>query len=142
MTRERAGPSGGWSCRMSDGRLFTDYRPRCDIQLEFQSPMSGSYEYRQWLITNGRDIQKFHRSIAEDRAAYCEPCKSPLPIGTMVPESDHVVCDKLGCSRVKDPSINSSMLTSGTGRAYGSLPETIAMDRSSLTRFSRWHQCQ
>ena len=57
-TCTRASENKHWGCppRMSDGRLFTDYGSRCDINLRLMSPMSGSYDYRQMLISNGEKI--------------------------------------------------------------------------------------
>lgn len=120
---------------MADGRLFTDYRPRCDIQLQFQAPMSGSYEYRQWLIANGTRIADHHRTVARE-ASCCTPCKAPLNIGTMLPESDRVVCDKVGCARVPMRSAKGG-LSLGTGREYGTLPAVRESDRAVLQSWAR-----
>ena len=108
-----------WDCpsRMSDGRLYTDYRPRCDIQLELQPPMSGTLEYRQFLIHNADKVIQHHRSLAFDKA-YCGPCVQPWNQGTMAPEADSFVCDKVACARV--PGAAGGI---GTSRNYGMLPE-------------------
>jgi hypothetical protein len=120
----------GCAVRMADGRLFTDYRPRCDIQLQFQSPMSGSYDYRQWLIANGTRIAEHQRAAAR-KASCCAPCKLPLAVGTMLPESDRVVCDKVGCTRVPMPGAKGG-LSLGTGREYGTLPAVREADTKVL----------
>lgn len=115
---------------MADGRLFTDYRPRCDIQMQFQAPMSGSYEYRQWLIANGKRIADHQRAMAREMTC-CAPCKDPLPIGTMLPETDQVICDKVGCTRVRMPGAKGG-LSLGTGRDYGKLPHVQVSDERVL----------
>jgi hypothetical protein len=96
---------------MSDGRLFTDYRPRCDINMEYMAPMSGDYDYRQHLIKNGASILQKMRSDAAAASA-CKPCSQP---STMVPEVTRFVCDKVSCGLVKVPGA-SSQLGIGTGR--------------------------
>jgi hypothetical protein len=104
--------------RMSDGRLFTDYRPRCVVNLEHAKPMMGSQEYRIFLIGNGKSLIDSRRSEAASRAA-CVPCKSPYEQGTMAPEVDRVVCNKTSCARVavkSDPSSGQSPI--GTGIQY------------------------
>lgn len=97
--------------RMSDGRLFTDYRPRCDVNLAYMAPMSGSHDYRQFLIKNGAAILKKHRDDAAAAAA-CAPCADP---STLVPEVARFVCDKVSCGLVKVPGA-SSQFGIGTGR--------------------------
>jgi hypothetical protein len=47
----------------------------------------------------------------------------------MVPEADRVVCDKVGCARVKGAGPNSGVGI-GTGREYGTLPEVRAADKA------------
>ena len=118
---------------MADGRMFTDYRPRCDANLQFQAPMSGSHDYRQFLIANGQRI------IDEDRAAaaataLCTPCVQPYDQGTMAPEVDRFVCDKVSCARVASSAAASygaswPSVAIGTGRDYGM---TAGNQRSAL----------
>lgn len=110
----RASDNGAWGCpaRMADGRLFTDYRPRCAIQLQFQGPMVGSYDYRQYLTQNGLALREAARDKAR-QAAQCGPCKGPFEVSTMLPEADKFVCDKMSCQRV-----TASPGGLGTGRAY------------------------
>lgn len=100
--------------RMADGRLFTDYRPRCDIALEFQAPMSGSYEYRQWLIKHGDDVMSYNRGEASQSSS-CSPCVN-RDAGTVVPEADRVVCNQTSC--VRQVSATPERLPIGTGRDF------------------------
>lgn len=127
-TCKRGSDNKAWDCppRMADGRLFTDYRPRCDANLQFQAPMSGSHEYRQFLISNGQTIIDANRSAAAS-IAMCGPCVSPLYLTTMVPEVDRVVCDKVSCSRVRYPA-NTSGMGIGTGREYGMTADARAQE--------------
>jgi hypothetical protein len=101
---------------MSDGRLFTDYRPRCDRELDRAPVMTGTHAFRQSLIQNGDKI------IAEDRRAaftkaYSGPCVQPFDRGTMLPEADRFVCNAVGCARVQGDKDGL-----GTGRDTGMLP--------------------
>lgn len=116
---ERTSQNKHWDCppRMADGRLFTDYRPRCDINLEHSAPMAGTHEYRQHLIRNAADVIAAHRQSAF-KAAYSGPCVQPFDKGTMLPEADAFKCDAVSCRRV---SVSKDGL--GTGRDYGTLPE-------------------
>lgn len=109
--------------RMADGRLFTDYRPRCVANLEFAKPMTGSQDYRLFLIENGDKIMQQNRANASS-AAFCAPCKRPFDQGTMPPEVDRVVCDKVSCARI--PAANGSKEAIGTGRQYVSPPPPFA----------------
>lgn len=100
--------------RMADGRLFTDYRPRCDRNLAYAAPMTGSWDYRQFLIGNGDRIIDVDRTRLE-RVARCAPCVPGH--GTMAPEADRVVCDKVSCTRIQPGKPNPFAI--GTGREYG-----------------------
>lgn len=103
---------------MADGRLFTDYRPRCDINLQYQPRLViGSYEYRQYLIRNAENVIGEHRNSAYT-TAFSGPCVQPYETATMLPEADAFMCDKVSCKR---ESRNSAGL--GTGRDYGMLPD-------------------
>lgn len=120
--------------RMQDGRLFTDYRPRCDVNLSAMwknTPMSGSYDYRQQMIRNGDAILEKWRDEAR-RVAACGTCKNPFDSGTMLPEQDVFKCDKVQCVRIKnDPA------GLGTGRAYGSDVAADAWQRKLLAERKR-----
>ena len=119
-----------WDCppRMADGRLFTDYRPRCDIQLERKVAMSSSYDFRQFLMKHAIGVMSEERGMTFQRA-YCGPCMQPYDQGTMLPEQDAVVCDKVACVRV--PGTAGGL---GTGRDYGTLPEQQAARSAFLAQ--------
>ena len=119
--------SKDWDCppRMADGRLFTDYRPRCDRNLAYAAPMTGSWDYRQYIIGNGSSIIDADRAKAA-MGAKCAPCVQPYNVGTMAPETDRVVCDKVSCARVKPDK--PSPYAIGTGRDYGVTPDAKASE--------------
>ena len=113
--------------KMSDGRMFTDYRPRCIAN--FATPglseipgnynLPNSFEYRQYLIKNAGDIMK-KNSEASYAANSCAPCVNPYMEGTMLPEQRVVKCDANTCTfSQKDPK------GLGLGRDYsvGPIPE-------------------
>lgn len=104
----------GCAPRMADGRIFTDYRPRCDVAMQYATPMTSSYDYRQWLVHNGKRIIDHQRSVAFSYAR-CWPCS---PISTMPLEKDKFRCDKLACARVPTefPSEAERVRAFGTGR--------------------------
>lgn len=96
---------------MSDGRQFTDYRPHDVTQLMGQNMMS-SHELRQRRIQNGDRIMQVERELARNNVG----CKiSPNENGTMLPEQDQFVCDKVGCKREDTPY---ACMGFGTGRKY------------------------
>lgn len=84
--------------RMSDGRLFTDYRPRCDVnyKLDPQGNTMDSYSYRQYLIANTDVLLRQLRGKAKKDAG---PCKASRPSHTMLPESETDVCNTRACVR-------------------------------------------
>lgn len=103
---------------MADGRLFTDYRSRCDINYLPASSGSGapipadSYAYRQYLISHADDLIAAARKNAYSVAA-CAPCVRP---STMLPEKQTEVCDSRTCVIVPGPDPVNGL---GMGRAYG-----------------------
>lgn len=117
--------------RMNDGRLFTDYRPRCDTALEHMPADSGSYEFRQYLIRNGQGIVASLRAAAHE-VSRCGPCGVPYDVSTMVPEADRVVCDKVACRRVPVAQPAGSLGGIGTGRAYGYTRDAEAANAAFL----------
>lgn len=136
--------------RMADGRLFTDYRPRCDTnywaaaaermayakssnssassktkasQAMMTRPPADSYTYRQYMIANADALMASERGAAY-AAASCAPCSAPFDqAGTMLPERDMEVCDARTCRRVPGPDPVNGL---GTGRSYGIDPEARA----------------
>lgn len=107
--------------RMSDGRHFTDYRPRCLLNTMFQSdqPMT-SFEYRKYLVSNADKL------IGKDRTeAYnnnmCGPCVEPYDQGTMLPEQSMTVCDANVCKFYKNDDNGL-----GLGRVYTNVPDSVA----------------
>lgn len=101
--------------RMADGRHFTDYRPHCyrDSVMIAENGLNNSFQYRQFLQQNGTQIMDINRKYACMKNC-CTPCQGEP--GTMLPESDSMVCDKRSCKLVKTG--NNSQLGLGTGRAY------------------------
>lgn len=116
---------------MEDGRMFTDYRPRCianfavaggsSIPGNFDLPTS--YEYRQYLTKNASDIMAKNRQMAYQNNA-CGPCTNPYNEGTMLPEQNMMKCDANKCSFYTS---DSSGL--GLGRQYNTLGDSSAQDR-------------
>lgn len=106
----------GCAVRMADGRLFTDYRPRCDVASQFAQmpPSNGSYEYRQWLIHNGQRVMDWHRAMAVESAR----CSSCTKVPTMPLEKEMFVCTPGGCSRQPNQfrTTTDRVRSFGTGR--------------------------
>jgi hypothetical protein len=93
---------GDCPARMSDGRLMTDYRPRCQVNFEAQPNPMSSYEYRQFLTHNAARLMQQNRDTAFQNA-YCGPCLDEP--GTMLPEQHKQVCNGRTCSfPVNDPN--------------------------------------
>ena len=112
---------------MNDGRMFTDYRPRCEIN--FLYPPRGdkfldSYKYRQHLINNADDIMKSMHSDSYNEAL-CAPCVADVDEdGTMLPEQNMQYCNSRSChTQINDPS------GLGTGRMYGKSAEDLAREK-------------
>lgn len=94
--------------RMSDGRAFTDYRPRCAVHAELmgalrsQGQVRSAYESRMYLQKNAERLMEKQRAAAVERLAPCAPCTSPA--NTMLPLRYVVRCDGVSCERTEvDP---------------------------------------
>jgi len=105
---------------MSDGRSFTDYRPRCIVNAELLGKLSqeklllSSYESRMFLQQNAEKLMEEERQKAIARLIPCAPCKRAFnDPGTMLPERYVVRCDGVTCSRTE---VTQAGL--GDGRAY------------------------
>lgn len=101
--------SSGAPARMSDGRLLTDYRPRC---LQYARVASGQWgnDARQRMIHGADELMEIARQM-NNRKVLPTSC-----VDTMVPELYKRVCTWKGCKTV--PGHYTGI---GTGRIY--LPE-------------------
>lgn len=84
--------------RMADGRIFTDYRPRCTVQyaLTNKEGNAGSYALRQFMIKNADNLMKNNQSFAE-KQSHCE-CFPKNSNGTQLPVSQVQKCNKKTCT--------------------------------------------
>jgi hypothetical protein len=100
--------------RMSDGRHFTDYKPRCAVNMNIvNGNVMTSYEFRQYMIDNADIIMQKNRENAINTNR-CGPCVEPWNQGTMLPEQSTLKCDNSVCSiNINDP------YGLGQGRDYG-----------------------
>ena len=119
---ERPTDSKHFNCppRMSDGRHFTDYAPKCtnfrnafmieDKNGDYKFPPANSFDFRQYLIHNGEKIMDMNRENAFQRNM-CGPCS--IDPSTMLPEQTKVVCNENTCK----VTLNNSQGL-GQGRLY------------------------
>ena len=58
---------------MSDGRLFTNFNPSYDANAKFRNKLGikNNYDYRQWLIGNGKVLTEKNQELACNE---CSPC--------------------------------------------------------------------
>ena len=82
---------------MSDGRHFTDYRPRCAINFESQPRPMSSYDYRMYLTKHAQDIIGKNRDIASYKSV-CESCVKDL---SHPPENNVEECTSRVCSTTR-----------------------------------------
>lgn len=104
--------------KMSDGRSFTDYRPRCNINAELygdvknSGSMASSYESRMFLQKNADMIMERSRMNSVNNLMPCAPCKRPFSdSGTMYPEKYIVKCSATSCEKIL---VNPDGLGTGT----------------------------
>lgn len=106
--------------RMSDGRAFTDYSPRCHANARLMDMVAkakmiqSSFESRMFLQRNADKVMDMERARAIDNLAPCAPCKRPFTDnGTMAPERYVVRCNGVTCQRTE---VNPGGI--GDGRNY------------------------
>lgn len=94
--------------KMSDGRSFTDYRPRCSVNAELfedltkKNIMKSSYESRMFLQENAEMIMERSRMFSLQNLSPCAPCKRPFSDdGTMYPQRYVVKCSATNCEKVE-----------------------------------------
>lgn len=98
---------------MHDGRMFTDYRPRCTVAFENASSQKSSYQTRQELIQNAEKLMKDSTALAENRSL-CKSCFEKEAQGTMLHEESMQKCDARSCAFKQNPRPNGL----GLGRVY------------------------
>ncbi len=85
---------------MSDGRLFTNWKPRCaQVYVDMQTKKSlSSYEGRQFMISQAEELMKENAADAY-MSARCGPCYENPDwfTGTMLPELNTQTCDARTC---------------------------------------------
>ena len=112
------------SSRMSDGRLFTDYRPNHEINTHIvnNNNIENTHNYRMFLTQNAEEIIKRNKNYIYLKNGIYD-CKEPYKTGTMLSEKTRVVCDPHKCSRFL---IDKNGL--GEGRQYVTNGSNILLD--------------
>ena len=116
--------------RMEDGRLFTDYRPRC-----LQYPLKvtgvwGEHDGRQKMVQSTDILMDEARELLTRKVA---PVKGSC-VDTMVPELYKRVCTWKGCETI--PGHYAGI---GTGRVYvpdlaGSVDDSDALAKATIPK--------
>ena len=101
-------PSFNVECppRMADGRLFTDYRPRCvvnDTLIDSNNKTMSSLNQRKHLTHNGEEIIKANML----NAMKSSQCHAIEPTDTQIPMAFRQTCDTNVCNftRVDDTGL-------------------------------------
>lgn len=83
--------------RMSDGRLFTDYKPNCEsVGMLCPNNIQSSFQSRDFLTNNANKLMELNRKQACDKNC-CGPCVEPYNQGTMLSEKNIQKCNKNDC---------------------------------------------
>ena len=85
--------------RMSDGRMFTDYRQNCTLNNSIAKQM-GSWEYRDFLTNNAAQIHS--RFLSDlDASVKCTKCSD----NTVLPVKTVLNCSTDSCTyQMNDPN--------------------------------------
>lgn len=92
--------------KMADGRVFTNYQPRCirnghlNEMLSANNLTNSSYEQRLFLQRNSEKIMEQERQMVFDQLLPCIPCNKGELINEKNPELDNkfnVYCDNVNC---------------------------------------------
>ena len=92
--------------KMSDGRAFTNYQPRCvknaklTEMLQKNNLTNSSYEQRLFLQRNSEKIMEEERQYLLNQLQPCIPCNRGELINERNPELDNklnVYCDNVSC---------------------------------------------
>jgi len=86
--------------KMSDGRIFTDYRPNHEINTHIlnNNKVSNMHNYRMFLSRNAEAIMDKNSEYMFNKNGLYD-CKKPYEVGTMLSEQTRVVCDEHNCKR-------------------------------------------
>ena len=82
----------GYSAIMNDGRIITDYRPRCSQNI----PAGSQYATRRWLQKNSDTIINLSRNRQADMAGAGMGYDSSIEM----PAAAYVTCDEAECGYV------------------------------------------
>jgi hypothetical protein len=92
--------------KMSDGRVFTNYEPRCIRNMQLSDMLNknnlvnSSYEQRLYLQNNYEKIVQEERQRVLNQLSPCVPCNKGEFIYDLNPELDNkymVYCDNVSC---------------------------------------------
>lgn len=111
----------GAPARMADGRLMTDYRPRCLQYATAAAGVFGGEDYRARMIRNAGELMAAAREV-NNRKATAVSC-----VDTMVPELYKRVCTWKGCK-----TIPGNFQGIGTGRIYVPAASSSAANPDAL----------
>ena len=117
--------STGSPARMADGRVMTDYRPRCAQYPLAASQAWGSNEARGRMIHGADELMSAARQL-NNRKVLSTSC-----VDTMVPELYKRVCSWDGCK-----VIPGNFQGIGTGRIYVNTASGSASDPQALSDVS------
>lgn len=104
---------------MADGRVTTDYKPRCAVNEELnqillnENKQVSSYNLRMYLQQNAEKEMERQRKNSLRDVADCVPCKNIVNNNIVHPERYVVSCNEVSCSRKE---VSPSGL--GDGRNY------------------------
>ena len=85
--------------RMSDGRMFTDYRQNCILNNNISRGM-GSWEYRNYLTNNANQVHQSFVSSLESKLK-CNKCSD----NTVLPVKTILNCSPESCTyQMNDPN--------------------------------------
>jgi hypothetical protein len=114
--------STGSPARMADGRIMTDYRPRCSQYSVAAAREFGDNEYRNRMVRGADELMSAARAL-NNRKNTSVSC-----VDTMVPELYKRVCTWKGCKIVPG-----NFQGIGTGTIYVPSAESIAADPQALS---------
>lgn len=112
----------GSPARMADGRIVTDYRPRCNQYSVSAAKAFGDNEYRNRMIHGADELMSAARALNNRKLTPTE-C-----VDTMVPELYKRVCTWKGCK-----VIPGNFQGIGTGTIYVPDAESLASDPQALS---------